>query len=121
VTEGTFDAQVRQDGAVATLDLRGEINRGADDRMTSAYDEAAKTGVATILLNFSSVGYINSTGIAVIVAMMGRARKDGRNVSAYGLTDHYKELFDITRLSDFMHIYDDESTALAGVGAGSNA
>ena len=114
MTEGTFDAQVRQDGAVATLDLSGEINRGADEKMTSAYDRAAQSGVATILLNFSHVGYINSTGIAVIVAMMGRARKDGRSVSAFGLTEHYKELFDITRLSDFMHIYDDESTALAG-------
>jgi anti-anti-sigma factor len=118
MAENGFDAKVRHDGAVATLDLSGEINRGADDRMTSAYEEVSKTGVATILLNFTDVGYINSTGIAVIVAMMGRARSDGRQVSAFGLTEHYKELFDITRLSDFMHIYDDESTALAGVGAG---
>ncbi|MQA99102.1 MAG: anti-sigma factor antagonist [Actinobacteria bacterium] len=116
--EQRFDAQVRQEGSVATMDLSGEINRGADDRMTSAYDDVAKTGAATILLNFTRVGYINSTGIAVIVAMLGRARNDGRQVSAYGLTDHYKHLFDITRLSDFMNIYDDESTALAGVGAG---
>jgi anti-anti-sigma factor len=114
----SFDAKVRQEGSVVTMDLSGEINRGADERMSSAYDEIAKTGVATILLNFTKVGYINSTGIAVIVAMLGRARSDGRQVSAYGLTDHYKHLFDITRLSDFMHIYDDESPPLAGAGAG---
>ena len=114
----SFDARVRHEGPVATMDLSGEINRGADDRMSIAYDDVAKTGVGTILLNFTKVGYINSTGIAVIVAMLGRARSDGRQVSAYGLTDHYKHLFDITRLSDFMHIYDDESTALAGAGAG---
>ena len=116
--DGSFDAKVRQEGSVATMDLTGEINRGADERMSSAYDEVSKTATDTVLLNFTDVGYINSTGIAVIVAMLGRARKDGRRVSAYGLTDHYKHLFDITRLSDFMHIYDDESTALAGVGAG---
>lgn len=117
MTDDGFDAQVRQDGSVATIDLSGEINRGADERMSSAYDDVARTGAATILLNFTSVGYINSTGIAVIVAMLGRARSDGRQVSAYGLTDHYKHLFDITRLSDFMNIYDDESTALAGAGS----
>jgi anti-anti-sigma factor len=114
----TFDAKVRGDGSVATMDLSGEINRGADERMSSAYDDVSKIGASTLLLNFTDVGYINSTGIAVIVATLGRARKDGRQVSAYGLTDHYKHLFDITRLSDFMHIYDDEATALAGAGAG---
>jgi anti-sigma B factor antagonist len=113
-----FDARVRREGGVATLDLTGEINRGADERMNEAYEEAGTTGVATVVLNFSDVDYINSTGIAVIVAVLGRARKDGRTVIAYGLTDHYKQLFDITRLSDFMHIYDDESTAMAGVAAG---
>ena len=116
--DGDFYASVRQEGALATLDLRGEINRNADTQMTTAYDEASTSGVATLILNFTDVDYINSTGIAVIVAVLGRARKDGRTVIAYGLTDHYKHLFDITRLSDFMDIYDDESTALAGVGAG---
>ena len=113
-----FDASVRQEGGVATLDMSGEINRDADDGMTRAYQEAAETGAATVILNFTDVDYINSTGIAVIVATLGRARQEGRTVSAYGLTDHYKQLFEITRLSDYMHIYDDESTALAGVGAG---
>ena len=116
--DGSFRAEVRHEGPIATLDLSGEINRGADDGMASAYADAARSGVTMIILNFTDVGYINSTGIAVIVSLLGRARADGREVSAYGLTDHYKQLFDITRLSDFMHIYDDETTALAGAGTG---
>jgi anti-sigma B factor antagonist len=113
-----FDASVRRDDGVATLDMSGEINRAADEGMMSAYQEAAAAGVGSVILNFTDVDYINSTGIAVIVSLIGKARQEGRSVSAYGLTDHYKQLFEITRLSDFMHIYDDESTAVAGVGSG---
>jgi anti-sigma B factor antagonist len=113
-----FEANVRHEAGVATLDMSGEIDRAADDGLSRAYADAAETGASSVILNFTDVDYINSTGIAVIVGVMGRARQEGRTISAYGLTDHYKQLFDITRLSEYMHIYDDESTALAGVGAG---
>lgn len=113
-----FEAHVRHAGGIATLDMSGEIDRAADEGLMQAYQEAATAGVSSVILNFTDVDYINSTGIAVIVSVLGRARQEGRSVSAYGLTDHYKQLFEITRLSDFMHIYDDESTATAGVGSG---
>jgi anti-anti-sigma regulatory factor len=41
------------------------------------------------------------------------ARAEGREVAAFGLTDHYREVFTITRLSDFMTIYDNETAAAA--------
>ena len=49
----------------------------------------------------------DSTGIAVIVGVLAKARAVDREIGAYGLTDHYREVFEITRLSDFMHIYED--------------
>ena len=67
-------------------------------------------GAASIRLDFTAVAYINSTGIALIVGLLGRARAAAVPVSACGLTDHYREIFEITRLSDFMTIDD------AGVG-----
>ena len=60
------------------------------------------------LLDFSSVDYINSTGIALIVGILADARKSGQEVRASGLAGHYREIFRITRLSDFMTILDDE-------------
>ena len=61
----------------------------------------------------ADVDYINSTGIAVIVGVLAMARAEDREVGAFGLTDHYREVFSITRLSDFMTIYDDETAAVA--------
>ena len=65
--------------------------------------------------NFTGVDYINSTGIALIVGLLARARKSGRRLLTSGLSSHYVEIFQITRLSDFMSLYPDEATALAQV------
>ena len=70
-----------------------------------------RPGPASLLLDFAAVDYINSTGIALIVGLLGRARADGVAVAACGLSDHYREIFEITRLSDFMSIYADEASA----------
>jgi len=67
-----------------------------------------------VILNFESAGYINSTGIAVIVGLLARARAAGIEVRAYGLTPHYREIFEITRLADFMAINPDEDSAVSG-------
>ena len=98
-----------RDGAVI-LDLVGDIDRDADAPLETAYGQAA-TG-ENLLLNFTDVGYINSTGIAVIVGLLARARAEHREVGAYGLSDHYQTIFNITRLSDFMGIYPDERSAV---------
>ena len=37
------------------------------------------------------------------------ARRDGRSVRALGLTEHYQEIFRITRLSDFMEIVEGDA------------
>ena len=66
------------------------------------------------MLNFEGVDYINSTGIALIVGLLAQARKSHRRLVVCGLSEHYQEIFRITRLSDFMQIFDDEPSALAG-------
>ena len=69
-------------------------------------------------LSFAGAAYINSTGIALIVGLLARARADGIEVRAWGLSDHYREIFEITRLADFMRITTDETSALRGRGRG---
>ena len=96
------------------IDLHGEINAFADSALAAAYAEAEKQEPANIVLNFKDVDYINSTGIALIVGMLAQARKAHRRLSVFGLSDHYIEIFRITRLSDFMDIYPDSASALNG-------
>lgn len=67
-----------------------------------------------ILLNFSQVEYINSTGIALIVSLLKRARQTNCSLVACNMSEHYREIFQITRLTDFIHLFPDEASALAG-------
>lgn len=107
-----FETNVRRTDGVITIDLIGEINAFAETNLLEAYQKAQISNPGVIILNFSGVSYINSTGIALIVGLLSQARKSRRKLVVYGLSDHYVRIFQITRLSDFMTIYPDEETAL---------
>jgi len=109
-----LEAEVRQERGVVVLDLRGEINDFAQEALDAAYSEAESNDPKTILLNFEEVDYINSTGIALIVGLLAKARASHkRRLVAYGLSDHYVEVFEIIRLSDFMSVFPDEQSAMS--------
>jgi anti-anti-sigma factor len=109
------NASVRFQDQIAIIDLDGEIDGFAERALNTAYGYAEERDPSRIVLNFSQVKYINSTGIALIVALMAKARKEHREIAAFGLSDHYTEIFRITRLADFMHIAEDEPGAIAEI------
>ena len=107
-----FQAAIRQINDTVIIDLQGEINALANQELQMVYDQAEELITHTILLNFKNVSYINSTGIAIIVSLLTKARQSQHKMAACGLSDHYMEIFDITRLSDYIKVYVDESSAL---------
>ncbi len=110
-----LEANVRALPGMACIDLTGEISAQAEDVLNQAYEQAMSTNPGTILLNFNGVEYINSTGIALILNLLVKAGRSHRKLYSYGLNDHYREIFRITRLSDFMRIFSDENAAMAAV------
>jgi anti-sigma B factor antagonist len=108
-----LEASVRREPSGAVLDLRGEINGFGQEALDGAYAEAEAKDPEAIILNFEEVDYINSTGIALIVGLLAKARASKRKLLAYGLSDHYVEIFEITRLSDFVGVFPDEESALS--------
>lgn len=110
-----LQAAVRERDGVAVIDLTGEVNASAEEALNDAYAAAtAGGGGGSVVLNFERADYINSTGIALIVGLLAQARKNGIEVKAFGLSDHYREIFEITRLADFMTIADNEDHAVNG-------
>jgi anti-anti-sigma factor len=99
-----LQAAVRQHDGVPVIDLTGDVNASAEEALNSAYAEATAGGPQAVVLNFAAADYINSTGIALIVGLLAQARTSGTEVKAVGLSDHYREIFEITRLADFMTI-----------------
>jgi anti-anti-sigma factor len=107
-----FEAALRREGGTVIIDLAGQIDSFAEERLNAVYQEAAAATPEGIVLNFSAVQYINSTGIALIVGLLAQARKARRELAVFGLSDHYRQIFEITRLADFMSIFPDEESAL---------
>ena len=100
----SLDYRIDLHDQVAVLRLQGQIDREAVAVLEAAYTAAAQRGASVVELDFAAVEYINSTGIALIVGLLGKARSQGRTVRARGLSDHYQHIFEITRLSDFIEI-----------------
>ena len=117
----TFEARLRQPvmhlrtGMI--IDMSGEINASVEQTLNKAYAEAEAQNPEIIVLNFSDVDYMNSTGIALIVGLLARARSAKRSLAVYGLSEHYMEIFSITRLADFMTVFPDEDSAVSGIAA----
>ena len=110
-----LEVTIRHHDGVVVIDLEGDINAFAEETLNAAYTEATDDGPDALLLNFEGVDYINSTGISLIVTLLAKARKSGLRLMTSGLSDHFVEVFQITRLSDFMSIFPDEESAVADV------
>ncbi|HET9345637.1 MAG TPA: STAS domain-containing protein [Candidatus Limnocylindrales bacterium] len=104
-----FQAEAVDAPGEVRLRMRGDLDGRADEALGVAYGAAASRGSTGLTLDFTDVGYINSTGIALVVRVLADARRDGRTVRAIGLTPHYREIFRITRLSDFMDIVEGDA------------
>jgi anti-sigma B factor antagonist len=109
------EATTRELPGAAVIELSGEVDGSAATVLTDAYQRAvtADSDPGTVVLDFAAVDYINSTGIALIVSVLARARAERRKVVASGLSPHYREIFDITRLSDFIELFPDLDHAVS--------
>ncbi len=56
---------------------------------------------------------MNSGGIGLLVTLLVRANRHSQQLLAFGLSDHYTQIFELTRLDEAVGIHDDESGALA--------
>ncbi len=98
---------------VYILDIQGEINAYAEGAIMEAYNRVNLDGASSIILNFESLEYMNSSGIGLLVTLLIRVQRQKQHLSAFGLSDHYRQIFELTRLNEAIAIYADEASALA--------
>jgi anti-sigma B factor antagonist len=109
----TLTMDVRKVGQAGIIDIKGDVTASSEQILMDAYTEASDEGAKSIVLNFEGLDYMNSSGIGLLVTLLVRAQRQGQNVSAFGLTDHYRQIFELTRLDDAITIHDTEESALA--------
>ncbi len=114
MTENTLVASVRQASPFANvIDIQGEITSFSEKALIEAYNQAIQGNIRTVIFNFTGLNYMNSIGIGMLVTLLIRAKREGKNLVGYGLNDHYKRIFELIQLDKVIPIFSNESVALA--------
>jgi anti-sigma B factor antagonist len=101
------------DRQTSVLDIRGDVTAASEKALMAAYAAANTPVTKTIVLNFSNLEYLNSGGIGMLVTLLVRANRQHQRLLAYGLNQHYRQIFELTRLDEAIGIYHGEADALA--------
>ena len=116
MTEATATFDLRRCGPAAVVDIRGDVTSGSEGVLMSAYDRAGDA--RAVVLNFSDLAYMNSGGIGLLVTLLVRANRHSQKLMAYGLSEHYQQIFELTRLDEAVGIYPSEQAAIDAAGVG---
>ncbi len=109
--------ELDQDGPASILRIEGDVTSASEADFTAAYGLAVANGAKVVVLDFSKLEYMNSGGIGLLVTLLVRARRGGGRLVATGLSDHYRQIFSLTRLDEAIEIHDDEATAMTAATA----
>ena len=99
----------------SVLEVRGDVTSGSEKVFAESWDSAVGAGARTLIFDFSRLEYMNSGGIGLLVMLLVRARRQGLHLGAVGLADHYRQIFELTRLDEVIEIHDREEEALAAM------
>ncbi len=93
--------------------LAGEIDLHRSQEVKEALAAPIQRKASRILLDLSSVSYIDSSGLAVLIEALQRVLGYGGKFGLFGLQESVRNIFGIARLDQVFQIYPDESAALA--------
>jgi anti-sigma B factor antagonist len=109
--------ELDQEGPVSILRIEGDVTSGSEADLSAAYGLAVANGAKAVILDFSKLAYMNSGGIGLLVTLLVRAQRGGVRLVATGLSDHYRQIFELTRLDEAIEIHADEPAAVASATA----
>lgn len=112
--EPNVHMQVRKQPGASVIEIQGEVTGFAEEALMNAYNEAGGQ-TPVVILDFSGLDYMNSTGIGLLVTLLIRAQRQQQRLIACGLSSHYRQIFDLTRLDEAFSVYNTTDEALAAL------
>jgi anti-sigma B factor antagonist len=101
--------------STSVIDISGEVTSLAESNLMEAYTQASQNQASAIILNFENLEYMNSSGIGLLVTLLIRVQRNDKRLLAYGLSEHYRQIFELTRLNEAIGIFGSEADAVAAV------
>ena len=101
----------KSDSVVVCI-LEGEININSSPQLRKALDNIITRNEKKVLVDFSNVSYIDSSGLATLIEMFQRLKKIGGYMRFSSMDQKVKNIFEITKLNKLFEIFDTQQTAL---------
>ena len=101
--------------AVTVLRFEGDIASTSKDAVLGAYQALPKDSTKIVLLDFTKVDYINSSGIALVIQLMIEASNAGQKVYAFGLSPHFTKVFTMVGITKYAGLFPGQAEALAAL------
>jgi len=101
--------------AVTVLRFEGDIASTSKDAVLGAYQALPKATTRIVLLDFTKVDYINSSGIALVIQMLIEASNSDQKVYAYGLSAHFTKVFTMVGITKYAGLFPTQAEALAAL------
>ena len=96
------------------LRLEGVIKLGESaEFFAQTLDRALAEEPGHVLVDFSRINYIDSTGIGELVGYLGRFRDFQRELILVNPNDRIRKLLQVARLADLFPTYDSVDSAIA--------
>ncbi len=104
---------VRQIDQVCVVDLSGKITIGEGDRvLRETLQELLENDQWRILLNLAKVPYMDSSGIAELIAGYKHAKEKNGSLKLLNPSDKVEGLLRLTRLEEVVETFRDEQEAI---------
>jgi anti-anti-sigma factor len=100
---------------VFVLRFEGDIASTSKDAVLGAYQTLPKDTAKLVLLDFTKVDYINSSGIALVIQLLIEAAKFGQKVCAFGLSAHFTKVFTMVGITKYAGLFPTQAEALAAL------
>jgi anti-sigma B factor antagonist len=106
-----FDVKKQND--VTVIDVEGQLIVGNRQELKQRVMEELENGSRKFLIDFSNTGYIDSSGLGVLVSLSKKIREQGGELRLANLNEDLRTLFELTKLDTLFHIANNRQEALA--------
>jgi anti-anti-sigma factor len=100
---------------VAVLRFEGDIASTSKEAVLGTYQGLPKQTTKLVLLDFTKVDYINSSGIALVIQMLIEASNSGQKVYAFGLSQHFTKVFTMVGITKYAGLFPGQAEAMAAL------
>ena len=101
-----LEVQTREEEGTIHLALTGELDLSTVDKVEDELRRVEDGGAETLVIDLSSLSFLDSTGLRTIVTADQRARKSGRRLAIIKGPETVHRVFTITRLDERLDMVD---------------